>query len=205
MSDMAATAYPSLRTRLREKLPEILIEAASIVVALLLALALNGWNERRQEHERAAIVRSSILAELRGNRSDIHTAQTQLQAIIAELSAALDESKPEPRELKVDLGLSLLSAAAWHSALATQSSQTLDFEWITRIAKVYELQDHYLRAQNTAADQLGAIPADRHLDARQIARSLIPRMTALARLADSLVQSYDDALEKPSSQTPSPK
>jgi len=202
MSDTRAIPHPSLRARLREKLPEILIEAASVVVALLLALALNGWNERRQENERAATVRASILAELRENRSEIHDAQTRLEAITAVLEAALDETKPEPRELKINLGLSLLSAAAWHAALATQASQNLDFEWLTRIARIHELQDAYLRVQGTALDQLGALPSDPTVGARQVARALIPRMATLSQLADGLAHGYDEALDEPSGRKP---
>ena len=55
MTIPSAPARPHLRDRLREKLPEIVIEAGSVVLALLLALAINQWNERQQENERAEI------------------------------------------------------------------------------------------------------------------------------------------------------
>jgi len=195
MSESLVERATPLRARLREKLPEILIEAASVVLALLLALALNSWNDARHDRERAAAARAAILAELRGNRAEVAEARATLKAIINDLQAALDPDKPEPRELKVNLGLSLLSSAAWHAALATQASQELDFAWTTRIAKVYELQDNYLRVQNTAMDQLGAIPPGRNLGSRQIAQSLIQRMVLLSQLADGLARSYDDALD----------
>ena len=54
MSDGMIGHETSLRVRLREKLPEILIEAASVVIALLLALALNSWNDARHDRERGA-------------------------------------------------------------------------------------------------------------------------------------------------------
>lgn len=194
MSETIAGHGASLRVRLREKLPEILIEAASVVIALLLALALNSWNDARHDRERATAARAAILAELRGNRVELAAAQSKLKDIVAELNAALDPDKPEPHELKVELGVSLLSSAAWHAALATQASQDLDFDWIRRIARVYELQDNYLRVQNVAVDQLGAIPADESLSSRQVAQSLIQRMIALSQLAGGLARSYDDAL-----------
>lgn len=195
MSETSAGNAVSLYVRLREKLPEILIEVASIVVALLLALALNGWNDSRHDRERAAAARAAILAELRANRAEITEAQTTLKSIVADLNAALDPGKPEPHELNVNLGISLLSSAAWHAALTTQASQDLDFTWITRIAKVHELQDNYLRVQNLAVDQLGAVPRDKNLSGRQIAQSLVQRMITLSQLADSLAHSYDEALE----------
>jgi len=195
MSEVFANERTSLRVRLREKLPEILIEAASVVLALLLALALNSWNDARHDRERAAAARAAILAELRGNRAELDQARPVLKAIITSLQAALDPDKPEPNELKVELGVSLLSSGAWHAALATQASQDFDFDWVRRIARVYELQDNYLRVQNIAVDQLGAIPPDRNLDSRKVAQSLLQRMVPLSQFAEGLARSYDEALD----------
>jgi hypothetical protein len=192
MSEPAAR--PSLRERLSEKLPEILIEAVSVVIALLLALALNGWNEDRQERERGATARAAILAELRENRQEIEAAKPKLEAIVASLSAALDKNAPPTHELNVQLGISLLSEAAWRAALATQANQTIDFGWMTRVAKVYELQESYQRVQGLAVDQLSSIPADPSVGGKQIAQSLVPRFSALSQLADGLARSYDDVL-----------
>ena len=192
MSEPAAR--PSFPERLREKLPEILIEAASVVIALLLALALNGWNEDRQMRERADTARSAILAELRSNQQEIEDARPKLKEIVGRLTATADEDAPATHELQVTLGISLLSAAAWHAALATQASQEIDFAWMTRVAKIYEQQENYLRVQGVAVDQLTAIPADRSASEKQVARSLIARMSALSQLADGLSASYHDVL-----------
>jgi len=190
MSD--ATSRVRLHERLRDKLPEILIEAGSVVLALLLAFAVNEWRERRQEEERAAVARDAILRELRANAAEIETTRTALKPILASLHGALDEKQPEPHELKVDLGLSLLSAAAWHAALATQASQRIDFDWTTRVAKVYELQDTFLHVQDAAVDQLAALPPGGDAGGRRIAAALLPRFNALAQLADSLAATYVD-------------
>jgi hypothetical protein len=53
----------SLRPRLREKLPELLLEAVSVVFAVLLALAVDEWREPRSRNTLAA--RASILEEIR--------------------------------------------------------------------------------------------------------------------------------------------
>lgn len=190
MSDAASRAR--LHERLRDKLPEILIEAGSVVLALLLALALNEWHDRRQEEERAAIARDAIVRELHANATEIASSRSALAPIIASLRGAVDERQPEPRELKVDLGLSLLSSAAWRAALATQASQRIDFEWMMRVAKVYELQDNFLRVQNAAVDQLAALPPGGEAGGRRIAAALLPRFSALAQLADGLAASYVD-------------
>lgn len=192
-----ATARTPLRERLREKLPEILIEAGSIVVALLLAFAVNGWNERRQESERAEAARSAILAELRANQQEIESARSTLKDIVATLQGTLHDSKPATHELHVNFGISLLSSAAWRAALATQASQRIDFAWITRIAKLYELQDNFLRVQGAAVDQLAATPPDDGGGGRQLAALLLPRFRTLVQLADGLADGYAEILAPP--------
>jgi type II secretory pathway component PulM len=205
MNEPLRTERPVLRERLRDKLPEILIEAASVVLALLLALAVNEWHERRQENERALDARRAILAELRANSAEIRSSRAALKDIVQTLRGALDDSKPAANKLKIDLGISLLSAAAWRAALATQASQRIDFDWITRIAKVYELQDNFLRVQNAAIDQLNAVPSDSSADGRQIASTLLPRFRALDQFAQGLAANYAETLDEAAAKRPDTK
>jgi hypothetical protein len=187
----------ALSSRLAEKLPEILIEAGSVVLALLLALALNQWNERRELAERGEAARAAIRAELAENCIEITSARQNLVGIRKHLRDVIDGKETAEHALSVDLGVSLLSAAAWHAALATHATQTIDFKWMTKIAKIYELQDNYLHVQAAAVDQLTSIPAGGDKDAKAIAESLIARMDGLAQLADGLAKAYDDELGPP--------
>jgi hypothetical protein len=180
--------------RLAEKLPEILIEAASVVFALVLALALNQWNERRELRERGDAVRAAIRAELGENRAEIESTRGNLAEIQKRLRDVLDGKETATHELTVNLGVSLLSAAAWHASLATQASETIDFKWMTTVAKIYELQDNYLHVQAAAVDQLTSIPAGGDKDAKAIAASLIARIDGLSQLADGLSKAYDGEL-----------
>jgi hypothetical protein len=49
--------------------------------------------------------------------------------------------------------------------------------------------------QGAAVDALSAIPADRNLSGKQVAQSLVSRISTLAQLADGLKRSYDDVLQ----------
>ncbi|WP_371280192.1 hypothetical protein [Dokdonella sp.] len=188
---------PSLAIRLRERLPEILIEAASVVVALLLALAINNWSEERQQTLRADAARAAILVELQENRSELAGVQPNIRATLESLRAAVSSEAPQPKELRVELDIALLSSAAWQAAATTRASQSIDLAWITRMAKVYELQENFQRVQNLAVDQLGSIAPENGMDGREIALSMIPRLNALAQIADGLMQDYDRALASP--------
>lgn len=194
-ADSATRGRSTLGARLREKLPEILIEAASVVAALLLALAINNWSEQRQVDQRAMAARAAILAELHENREELKGVQPELTKILDRLRSVARAEDGGPGEMKVDLSIALLSSAAWNAATATRASQNLELGWITRMAKVYELQENYLRAQNLAVDQLSSIPPDSNLSGRQVALSMIPRLNALSQIADGLMRSYDEALE----------
>jgi hypothetical protein len=63
-----------------------------------------------------------------------------------------------------------------------------------RVAQVYELQDNYVRVQNAALDALAAIPADKSISGKQVAASLVSRISTLQQLADGLSRAYDDVL-----------
>jgi len=69
--------------------------------------------------------------------------------------------------------------------------------WMTRIAKVYELQDNFLRMQNVAVDQLSGLPLGGGASGKQVAATLIPRFSALDQLARGLSGSYAEALGAP--------
>jgi hypothetical protein len=187
-------SHVALTARLAEKLPEILIEAGSVVFALLLALALSQWNERRELRERGEAVRAAIRAELADDRIEIEAARPALADIRKHLRDVIEGREGAAHELTVNLGISLLSSAAWHAALATRASETLDFKWMTKVAKIYELQEHYLHVQSAAVDQLTSIPAGGDKDAKAIAATLIARFDGLAQLADGLAKAYDDEL-----------
>jgi hypothetical protein len=186
----------TLRKRLREKLPEILIEAGSVVVALLLALALNAWNQDREMRERADTARAGILAELRANRTDLDAARPKLREIVDSLQQKLAKDAPEPHEVTVSMGVTQLSSAAWRAALATDAMRTVDFTWISEVARVYEMQDEYLRLQQNALDQIGSIPADSTLGGKAVAASLVPRFNVLVQIADGLSRNYAETLDK---------
>lgn len=188
---------PSLAVRLRERLPEILIEAASVVVALLLALAINNWSEERQQDQRADAARAAILVELKENRSELASVQPNIRDTLERLRAAVSSEAAQPTQLRIELDIALLSSAAWQAAATTRASQSIDLTWITRMAKVYELQDNFQRVQNLAVDQLSSIAPVDSLDGREIALSMIPRLNALAQIADGLMQNYDEALASP--------
>ncbi|MEP7042891.1 MAG: hypothetical protein ABI843_07500 [Dokdonella sp.] len=196
MSDARLTQQPALRTRLREKLPEIMIEAASVVLALLLAQAFGVWRENQQHAELAAQARTAILAEVRENAGDLENLRARNTMIVDNLTAVAGEKPDAHGEIKVDMNLALLSEAAWRAALATGAIQYADYRWTMRVAKVYELQDVVLHAQTVAVDQLTDVSDNDKETPQELARRLLSRQKALGQMAAGLGEGYRELLEE---------
>ncbi len=150
MDDQSKAPSATIRfPGLRERLPEILLEAFSVLIAVLLAFAVEEWRDDRELAERAAEARAAIVAEIDRNQVELEQALEDLQATLDQLEAAAaarsNDESPEGLSLSVDIAL--LSSAAWKTAMATDSSRRLDYAWILQISELYELQELYMRAQ----------------------------------------------------------
>jgi len=187
-----------LRRRLREKLPEILIEAASVVLALLLALGASAWHERNQDIERAQTARAAILAELRNNRTELgknREATTRNLAILNEM--AKDESSAKGQSARLDVPLALLSEAAWRTAQSSQALRNADYAWTIEISKCYELQGLFMQTQWLALEQLADVEKVKIDTKADIAKQLQGRFNILSNLSANLEQAYVELLDTP--------
>ena len=92
-SDNAAAApRASLGTRLTERLPEIVIEALFMLVAVVLAFAVEEWREERELDGLAAEARGAILQEVTSNRDELIESNQGTTDAIAELEAWLEQA-----------------------------------------------------------------------------------------------------------------
>ncbi|WP_018973268.1 hypothetical protein [Rudaea cellulosilytica] len=183
---------------MREKLPEILIEAASVVLALLLALGASAWHERNQDIERAQTARAAILAELRNNRTELgknREATTRNLAILNEM--AKDESSAKGQSARFDVPLALLSEAAWRTAQSSQALRNADYAWTIEISKCYELQGLFMQMQWLALEQLADVEKVKIDTKADIAKQLQGRFNILSNLSANLEQAYVELLDTP--------
>jgi hypothetical protein len=203
----AVPLRPRVRDQLRAKLPEILLEAASVVLAVLLALAVDQWREARSNRELAARARRSIVAELDANRRELEGSFEANQRALEQLRRTLDalEAHPDMKDMQVQLGVSLaeLSDAAWQTARSTQAPQFLDFDWLIRVARIYERQALYESTQRQMLDHVSAAISE-FATARSPAAIVGPfrgRLQTFQDLAVKLQQGYDDVLEREDGQS----
>ena len=182
--------------RLREKLPEILIEACSVALAVVLALWASDWRDNRELDRDAAHRKQAVAAEMRGNLMELESARPKLQK---NLDIARNHLKPEGdkvRSLEFNLQLSLLSAAAWNTAQSAESARRLESDWNIPTARTYELQALYQRQQESAMDTLAGIGAvgEDEPPTRQSVRELAHSISTLIALNEQLEEAYRERL-----------
>lgn len=187
---------PRLRQRLADKLPEILIEAGSVLLALLLALTASVWNEHRQDLERADQARAAILAELGANRNEYTKSADAVGKVIKDLQTVAGD--PESvHQMSVNIPLALLSEAAWRTAQTTQAFRDADYAWMIRVSRCYELQGMYMQMQWSVLQQLADIESIKIESKADLAKQLLGRIRVLADLGNGLHAGYADLLGTP--------
>jgi AcrR family transcriptional regulator len=192
------TARPGgLRPRLREKLPELLLEAASVVFAVLLALAVDEWRETRSRNALAERARASILEEIRGNESELRRTQDKNRALLQRIEETLARGRQGPEmSLEFNFQIALVSSASWHTAQMTQAASLLDFDWARRVSKVYEFQDLYVTSQSVVVDRISGISEILEDDPRRMLTIIADRLRVNLRLQDSLLEEYGKILRR---------
>jgi hypothetical protein len=187
----------SLRPRLSERLPELLLEAASVVFAVLLALAVDEWRETRSRNALADRARASILEEIRTNEAELRNTRDSNRALLGRIEEALLRLKQKrDTALEFNFQIALLSSAAWNTAQMTQAANFLDFEWVRRISKVYELQGLYVTSQSAVVDRLSGISEilGNANDPRRMLNILAERLRVALKIQDSLLGEYGKVL-----------
>jgi hypothetical protein len=186
-----------VREQLRHKLPEILLEAGSVVFAILLAFAVDQWREERGHREMAARARATIISELRANRNELSGTFERNTAVIGHMQEQMAQlRKKKTASVDTTMHLAQLSAAAFQAAQSTQAIQFVDFDWLVGVGRVYELQKTYALVQDAALDEVsisgGAISGGAQPLA--IMERINSRISAAQQLAKSLLQAYDEAI-----------
>lgn len=196
-AEPVAGARLRVRDRLRDKVPEILLEGFSVVLAILLAFGVDEWREDRSQRAMAERARRTIVAELRANRKELEGTYRGNEEVLTKVEGEIAAlHKEQLNSLTTRVHLSQLSGAAFQAAQSTQAIQFVDFEWLVRVGRVYELQKTYSLAQEAALDEVsvsgGALAGgEKPLRVMERIRS---RVQTSQQLAQGLLKAYDEAI-----------
>jgi hypothetical protein len=134
-----------------------LLELILIVVAVLLALSLDQWRADRESRQRAETARQAIADELWSNREAVRAALdyhgTKLSALYR--YAHPDSAGRSPDARFFDRGFvspAQLLSTAWETARETGALESLDYDQLLGISKVYAQQRRYEQQTLSVSD-----------------------------------------------------
>ena len=188
---------PSFLEVFRAKLPELILEAASVVFAVLLALALDEWSENRDLARVTRLAMTRVEEEVTANSRQLDEARTSLEAAAGGLDEAPTSGQPvgAQTEVSVQLNLPLLPSAAWQAAQMSQAGARLPIDWASRAAEAYELQELYETRQALTFDLLtGGGPVGADQDPDEALGRLRAQLRTLLLLLGELEKSYAEVL-----------
>jgi hypothetical protein len=177
----------------RSKIPELALEAAMVVFAVVVALAVEEWREDRDNKELARRALAGIMAEVESNKDEILRSQEANDSVLALVrEAARDTVLPE--ELSINYEYSLLSSSAWETAQITRATQFLPLGQVQSLARVYGLQSLFKESQDEVMDFILRVGEVAESDPDRIPRLLVGPLNNAVGMADLLVTVYDTTL-----------
>lgn len=184
-----------MRTTLKEKAPELLVEALSVVFAVLAALAVDEWREDRQNAELASRALDAIVAEVEQNQAELDGARPANLALLERLAeAARDTVLPD--ELDLEFDYSLVSSSAWETAQVTRATHFMELYDVQRLARLYDLQGLYEAAQDQVLDFILNVGDIAEETPERIPRLARARIATAMGIEEILVQAYDSVLSE---------
>ncbi|MGD2070810.1 MAG: hypothetical protein PVI57_19215 [Gemmatimonadota bacterium] len=181
--------------RMRPWLARAVAEAALVVFAVLLALAVDEWREDRAMARLAERTTESVAGEIRRNRAELveeQAAGTGSPAVLAALDSAIATIRDggEPKSISANWNVSLLSSAAWETAQLTRATQHMDLDRVIQLAEVYELQRFFSRNQDELASLISDFGARMETEPVVALTQVRSRLAVTAGLRGTLATVY---------------
>jgi hypothetical protein len=183
----------------RRRTSALLLESALIVASILLAFALNGWWETRQERRLGERALASFEQEIRQNRENLVAVMPyhrHLHALFSELSVSgAVRTFDDIRYLEGFDGWQppILTSTAWSTAIATGALAVLDFDTVREISAVYTLQDRFVRHSDGSFLTAPGALTDANIGATLISAEIF--LTDVTNASLDMVAAYDRLLE----------
>ncbi len=185
----------SLRARIADKLPEIIIEAVFLTLAVLTAFAIDAWRLEHQQKSDTAIAMAAIREELLENQASVKATLADIRSSL-EAITPLAQAQQKPAadtHIKVGFSLALLSTASWSMAQSNQSLAHIDRRQSTDLAKLYELQAWFNEAQRRALHVITELSLHDAADWPGVRQHLLRaklEFEFLSHTGESLLQEY---------------
>jgi hypothetical protein len=183
---------------MRKRLPDLVVEAGMIFLAVVLALAAEEWRENRDRQALADRALYSVVEEVRSNLDELERTAPSNIARLEAARAVLEEMEAGDESGDVDIGLevSLLSTAAWQSAQMSQAVHYFDLDAMRQLSEVYEIQEMYDRMQIGMVDGMGDLMRIAREDPEAAVRQGVSGVGMLVGFQETLAETYRHTLEQ---------
>jgi len=133
--------------KMSEWLPRVVFESLLIVVSILLALALDEWQEDLEIEELVDRSVQSFEQEVRRNKmrvEDVAPYHIGLQEILTRLDEGEGvKSLMEYRNIMEGFQPTLLLRTAWDTSVATGALSRMDYELVAALSQTYDAQNRF--------------------------------------------------------------
>lgn len=132
----------------------VFLEAFLIVLGVLMAYASTAWYESRQEEEAASVALTSILEELKENRTSVLGSLEYHTTVRDELYGAMRAGSPPPRSAfpRGYVGPAEILTTAWDLAHARGAIVTLPYQEVLSLSQTYADQRSYAATSRQVGD-----------------------------------------------------
>ena len=187
----------------RRSLKGLVIEVVFIVLGVMVALAANEWRENHALDKRTDAALENIRLEIVRNQQTLQQRLPYHEALRDSLESYLPElrnvsfGQVSERRLGMQRGLYFLLVydAAWQTALTSQVLSNVDYETLTVLSTIYQVQA-YLK---TVEDRTTGIITPANLQGENFYYAFIlfrPAIRDIVGLEQNLLTLYDDALQR---------
>ena len=183
---------------MRKRLPDLMVEAGMIFLAVVLALAAEEWREKQDRQDLADRALHSVVEEIRSNLAELErTAPRNVERLEAAREVLKElEVGAESGDADIGLEVSLLSTAAWQSAQMSQAVHYFDLDAMRQLSEVYEIQEMYDRMQTGIVDGMGDLLRIAREDPEAAVRQGVSGVSMLVGFHETLAETYRHTLDQ---------
>jgi hypothetical protein len=177
-----------------------LTEILSIVIGVLLALAVNEWNENRVHTERADEAIKNIMNEIDSNIKLMGIVNKNNKTVIKLINNESEISATENKNQQFLPGLQIQDTA-WKTLQSTGVSEYIKYSTLYTLSNVYSLQEIYKKLgyqliQNTSNHRI-LLSVKEQGDLKSIdPKVFLTDMELIEKVESALLDSYQKTLEQ---------
>ncbi len=157
MANLSPSEPEGSRSR-RAWISRVLVESALVVGSILLALALDEWNEDREFEDLASRSLVNFEREIQQNRlrvEDVTPFHLGLRDLLANMDAGgADVPASTIRNILDGFQPALLVSTAWETAVATGALGYMDYDVVAGLSLTYNLQERLVTLNRSGMNDL---------------------------------------------------